>query len=61
MSASDIKEVFSQVMFPVVLGQGGLGWDGRASNESYEGSRHEKVVDINWNTDAKVIRAARPL
>ena len=55
MSASDIKEVFSRVMFPVVLGQGGLGWDGRASNESYEGSRHEKVVDINWNTDAKVI------
>ena len=26
MSASDIKEVFSQVMFPVVLGWPGLGW-----------------------------------
>ena len=30
MSASDIKEVFSQVMFPVVLGWAGLGWLGWA-------------------------------
>ena len=48
MSASDIKEVFSQVMFPVVMAAG-PGWAGPgwlASNESNVGLRrfhnHEK-------------------
>ena len=48
MSASDIKEVFSQVMFPVVLGWAGLAGLGWAGWAGLGGEKDKPPPRLKW-------------